>query len=451
MVSRREFIGTTAGAVGFAAMSAKSYGQIAGANERVNFAIIGLNGRGYAHLNGLKNNAKTSHVAYVCDVDSKILDKFCGAATKDLGYTPESTGDFRKILAMKNIDAITIATPDHWHAPMAIRGLQAGKHVYVEKPSSHNPREGELLIEAQKKYGKMVQVGDQQRSSPHTIEMIEKIHSGSLIGRAYYGKAWYAQARKSMGIGKQAPVPAALDWELWQGPAVRDAYYDNRVPYNWHWIRNYGTGEALNNGTHEVDIARWALDVDYPQRVTASGGRYAFADDWQFPDTMVTNFEYDGPGGNTVAGNAKGKMISWEGFSASGKEYYKRGRGVTIHGETGTVLIDREGYEVYDQKDKMVDSFVVPGHKGSTADLLSRDSMTDAHFGNFIAAIQTGEKLHSPIPIANVSVTILQLSNIAWEVGRELKLDTTTGHILGDADAMKKWGRAYAKGWEVVV
>ena len=172
------------------------------------------------------------------------------------------------------MDAITIATPDHWHAPMAIAGLQAGKHVYVEKPCSHNPAEGALLVEAQKKYGKLVQMGTQQRSSPHTIEIVDKIHNG-LIGRAYYAKAWYSNTRKSIGVGKEAPVPPQLDWDLWQGPAPRRPYKDNVQPYNWHWFRIWGTGETLNNGTHEVDVCRWALGVDYPKRVTSSGGRYA--------------------------------------------------------------------------------------------------------------------------------------------------------------------------------
>ncbi len=186
---------------------------------------------------------------------------------------------------------------------MAIAGLQAGKHVYVEKPCSHDPAEGALLVEAQKKYAKVVQMGTQQRSSPHTIEIVGKIHEG-LIGRAYYAKAWYSNTRKSIGFGKPAPVPPQLDWELWQGPAPRRAYTDNMQPYNWHWFRTYGTGEALNNGTHEVDVCRWALDVDYPQRITSTGGRYQFKDDWQFYDTMVTSFAYPD------------KMISWEGRAA---------------------------------------------------------------------------------------------------------------------------------------
>jgi predicted dehydrogenase len=443
MISRRTFLNGAAAGVAGAALgstlgsTAKSYAQIPGANERLNFAIFGLNGRGYAHLSSLKNNAQSARVSNVCDVDQKILDKFSAEAQKELGYSPATATDFRKVLESKDVDVITIAMPDHWHAPMAIYGLQAGKHVYVEKPSSHNPREGELLIEAQKKYGKLVQVGDQQRSSPHTIKIVQQIHDG-LIGRAYYAKAWYVNTRKSMGTGKDAAVPEWLNWELWQGPAPRSAYKDNIHPYNWHWLRRYGTGETLNNGTHEVDICRWALDVDYPNRVTANGGRYQYKDDWQFYDTLVTNFEYPD------------KMIDWEGRSCQGMKIYGRDRGSTIQGTTGTVLVDREGYEVYDWNGKKVDEFKT-GHESSSSDLLSRDSMTDLHFENLIAGIRTGEPLHSPIPIANVSVTILQLSNIAWIVNRELNLDTNTGHILDDSEAMKMWSREYEKGWEVRV
>jgi predicted dehydrogenase len=439
MFSRRTFInGVAVGAAGAALRStAKSYAQIIGSNERLNFAIFGLNGRGYAHLSGLKNNSKSARVSYVCDVDQKILDKFSAEAQKELGYAPATATDFRKVLASKDVDVITIAMPDHWHAPMAIYGLQAGKHVYVEKPSSHNPREGELLVEAQKKYGKLVQVGDQQRSSPHTIKIVQQIHDG-LIGRAYFAKAWYVNTRKSMGIGKETAVPEWLDWELWQGPVPRSAYKDNIHPYNWHWLRRYGTGEALNNGTHEVDICRWALDVDYPNQVTANGGRYQWKDDWQFYDTLVTNFVYPD------------KMLTWEGRSCQGMKIYGRDRGSVIHGTKGAVLVDREGYEVYDWNGKKIDEFTT-GKENSSSDLLSRDSMTDLHFENLINGIRTGEPLHSPIVIGNVSVTILQLSNIAWFVNRELNLDTKTGHILNDPEAMKMWSREYEKGWEVKV
>ena len=437
--TRREVL-SGMGVVGLAAISdlatgstAKSYAQILGANDRLNFALIGLNGRGYAHLSALKANQSTARVSHVCDVESNILKKFADTAQRELGYAPAAEKDFRKILEQKDVDAITIATPDHWHAPMAIAGLQAGKHIYVEKPCSHNPAEGALLVEAQRKYGKLVQMGSQQRSSPHTIEIVEKIHGG-LIGRPYFAKAWYANTRKTIGIGKEVPVPSTLDWDLWQGPAPRQPYRDNVQPYNWHWFKTYGTGETLNNGTHEVDVCRWALDVDYPNRVTASGGRYQFKDDWQFYDTLVTSFEYGD------------KLLSWEGKSCSGMKYYHRDRGATIIGTTGTVLVDRDGYEIYDLKGSKLSEYKT-GETTSSSDLIGRDSMTDAHFANFIAAIRTGEKLHAPISTGNVAVTMLQISNIAWEVNRELRLDPANAHIQNDPDAMKMWGREYEKGW----
>jgi predicted dehydrogenase len=435
MVNRREFLDTLAvGAAGLAIRAnAKSYAQILGSNSRLNFAVIGVNSRGYAHLSALQANKDTACITHVCDVDTKTMDKFAAETKQAMGEAPATQQDFRKILEQKDVDAISIASPDHWHTPMAIAGLQAGKHVYVEKPCSHNPAEGALLVEAQKKYGKLVQMGTQQRSSPHTIEIVEKIHGG-LIGRAYYAKAWYSNTRKTIGTGKPAPVPPQLDWDLWQGPAPRRPYTDNVQPYNWHWFRIYGTGETLNNGTHEVDVCRWALDVDYPERVTATGGRYQFQDDWQFYDTLVTSFDY------------KDKMISWEGKSCQGMKFYNRDRGAAIMGTTGTVVVDRDGYEIYDLNGKKTGEFNT-GKNTSSSDLRGADSMTDAHFKNFIGGIRSGEKLNAPIAVGNVSVTILQLSNIAWEVNRELALDTKDGKILGDPQAMKGWGREYEKGW----
>ena len=435
MVTRREFLDTLAvGAAGLAVGStAKSYGQILGSNDRVNFAVIGLNGRGYAHLSSLKASRKVARIAYVCDVDSNILKKFAVATEKEMGEAPATARDFRHILHEKDVDAITIATPDHWHAPMAIAGLQAGKHVYVEKPCSHNPAEGALLVQAQQKYGKLVQMGSQQRSSPHTIEIVKKIHDG-LIGRAYFAKAWYSNTRKSIGEGKKVPIPPQLYWDLWQGPAPRQPYTDNVQPYNWHWFRTWGTGETLNNGTHEIDVCRWALGVDYPQRITSSGARYHFKDDWQFYDTLMTSYTYED------------KMISWECKCCNGMQYYNRDRGSTIAGTNGTALVDRGGYEIYDLKGNKTSEFKT-GEETTSSDLTGQDSMTDLHFANFIAGIQRGTKLNAPIVVGNVAVTMLQLSNVAWEVNRELRLDTADGKVQNDAEAMKLWGREYETGW----
>ena len=239
MVTRREFIDALAASAASLAVAstAKSYGQILGSNDRLNFAVIGLNSRAYAHLSSLKANKRRrayltrlrrgcQHPAKVCRRDAEGNGRRCRSRRK-------TSAKFSK---RKDVDAITIATPDHWHAPMAIAGLQAGKHVYVEKPCSHNPAEGALLVEAQKKYGKLVQMGTQQRSSPHTIEIVDKIHDG-LIGRPYFAKAWYVNTRKSIGIGKEVPVPRTLDWDLWQGPAPRR-------PTKITFTRTTGTGSA---------------------------------------------------------------------------------------------------------------------------------------------------------------------------------------------------------------
>lgn len=433
--SRRDFMKIAAlGAAGMSlGFNAKSYSRIVGANERLHFAIIGLHGRAYGHMDGVRF-AKNAMITHVCDVDRRELDKFAQETEQSTGQAPARVRDFRKILENPQVDAITIATPEHWHAPMAIMSLQAGKHVYVEKPSSHNPHEGEMLIKAQQKYDKLVQVGNQQRSSPHTQEIMQKIHAG-LIGRPYFGKAWYSNTRKSIGVGKEVPVPDYLDWDLWQGPAPRRPYKDNVHPYNWHWFWHWGTGETLNNGTHEVDLCRWALQVDYPQRISANGGRYHFTDDWEFYDTLIANFEYED------------KLITWEGLSCQGKQNFGRSRGAAIYGTEGTVIVDREGYEVYTLNDKLIQEFKTDT-QNTTRDLMSRDEMTNLHFQNLIDAIRKGTPLHSPIEQGNISVTILQLANIAWKVGATLQIEPATGHIRNHKKAKALCKRKYEKGWE---
>ncbi len=436
--SRRDFLKTLAvGTAGVATgLHAKSYARILGANDRVNFAVIGLHGRGYAHLEAILANNNAA-ITYICDVDSRELEKFAGTVKEKSNQVPAQVKDFRKLLEAKDVDAITIATPEHWHAHMAIMGLKAGKHVYVEKPCSHNPAEGELLVRAQKKYNRLVQMGNQQRSSPHTIEIVRKIREG-LIGKAYFGRAWYCNTRKSIGIGKVVPVPPELDWELWQGPAPRRPYKDNIHPYNWHWFWHWGTGETLNNGTHEVDICRWALGVTYPSHLSATGGRYHFKDDWEFYDTLTANFDYDD------------RMITWEGLSCQGKQTFGRSRGALICGTEGSVIIDRDGYEVYSLDDKKTDERTA-GKSSSSADLLSIDAMTNEHFRNLIGGIRDGEKLRSPIDEGNISVTTLQLANIAWKVNRTLRLKREDGSVIDDSEAMSFWKREYQQGWELSI
>lgn len=436
MLTRRKFMGAALAAGAITPWTARSYAAIVGANERVQFAIIGLNGRGYAHLAAMKANRANARLTHVCDVDSIILDRFAAKAAAAQTEPFAKDKDFRRVLDSRDVDAITIATPDHWHAPMAILGMQASKHVYVEKPCSHDPHEGMMLVEAARKLGKQCQMGSQQRSSPHTQEIVGRIHSG-LIGKAYWAETWYTNTRKPIGIGKDIPVPATLDWDLWQGPAPRTAYRSNVHPYNWHWFRRWGTGETLNNGTHEVDVALWALGAIWPEHISANGGRYTAKDDWEFYDTL------------DVAMNYPDKLLTWKGDCCNGKTTYNRDRGVAIHGTEGTVIVDRAGYEVFDLKNKQTAAYKDPGYGiASSADLVGSDSMTNSHFGNFIDAIRTGAPLRQPVAQGNVAVTVLQLANVAYFTGRRLQIDPSSGSILHDPEAERMTRRAYEKGWE---
>lgn len=437
--SRRGFIKKTAVtgtglAMGF---SAKSYNRILGANDRINFGFAGLNGRGNALMAAVKETTNAEIVA-LCDVDSKVLEKVKGKAKEKMGASTTAYKDYRKMLASKDIDAFAIATPDHWHAPMAIDGVKAGKHVYVEKPCCHNPAEGELLVKAQQKYGMQVQMGNQQRSGAVTQQAIQLIHEG-LLGEVYHGKAWYANTRGSIGRGKIVDVPEHLDWDLFQGPAPRVHYRDNLVHYNWHWFWNWGTGESNNNGTHEMDICRWALGVEYPIKTNSSGGRFQFKDDWQFYDTQIVNFEFPG-----------NKMITWEGRSCNGLNFRGRGRGVTIHGTKGSMLIDRNGYIHYDLKGKVIEE-VKEQKASATTNTVGRGSLDDLHMANLCNGIRKGEMLNSPIEDGNKSNLMPHLANIAQECNAIIHTDPDTGHIIGHKKAQSMWARDYEPGWEPTI
>ena len=438
--SRRDFIKQTA--VGAAGISVGGFifpqtasSEILGANDRLNFGIVGMHSRGIENMKAAALSPNT-RIGYICDVDSRVVQKGVKLVHELTGKKPKAYTDIRKLLEEKDLDIITIATPEHWHAPMAIMGLQAGKHVYVEKPCSHNPRESELLIDAQRKYGKLVQMGNQQRSAPISIQAMKDIRDG-IIGEVYYGKAFYASNRGPIGRGKVVSVPKWLDWELWQGPAPRSGYRDNLVHYNWHWFWDYGTGEIHNNGTHEIDICRWALNVGYPEQVTSGGGRLFYEDDWEFPDTQVVNYKFPG-----------NKMINWEGRSCHGFELHNRGRGVTLHGTKGTILLDRNEYIVYDDKKKEVKHFFEE-EKSATIDVRGGGILDLKHMENFLNAIRFGEKQNSPIDDAAISTHLCHLGNISQKVGRTLNIDARNGKVLDDEKATNMWSREYEPGWEI--
>ena len=439
--SRRDFIkkaaiGTAGMTLGGIALSTKSYANVLGTNDRINFAIVGMNGRGKALAKAVAASKNTS-IKYVCDVDSRVIEEAIGMVKDMTGNKPKGNEDIRKILEDKDVDALAIATPDHWHAPMAIMGVQAGKHVYVEKPCSHNPHEGELLVKAQKQTGKIIQMGNQQRSAATSQMAIKDIRDG-LIGEPYFGKAWYANQRGPIGEGKKIEVPGWLNWELWQGPAPRKDYQDTWVHYNWHWFWHWGTGEINNNGTHEIDVCRWALGVDHPERVTSAGGRYHYEDDWEFYDTQMTSYDFPG-----------NKTINWEGKSCNPFKYLNRGRGALIQGTKGSVIVDRGGYEAYDLGGELIKEEKEESKGGiKTSDTIGAGPLDVKHMTNFLNAIRKGDKQNSPIDEGAISNHLCHLGNIALETGQTLSIDPENGKIKDNEEAMKYWSRSYEPGWE---
>lgn len=442
MATRRDFIRTTSASAAALGLHASLFPQaglrgILGANEQVVCACIGIRSRGKAHVLAI-NAYPNATLKYNCDVDDTILEEHNAWCEKRLGSVPQVEKDFRRILDDPEVDAVFIATPEHWHAPMAIMALQAGKHVYVEKPCSHNPAENEMLVAAQKKYGKVVQMGNQQRSAKTSIQAIDDIRNG-VIGNVYKGEAYYSNNRGSIGTGKEVPVPATLDWELWQGPAPRTAYRDNVHPYNWHWFRRWGTGEIHNNGTHEIDICRWALGVDLPQRVSSFGGKFTYDDDWEFPDNQQATFEF-----------ADGKFITWTGHSRGIMKPERPGRGITIYGDKGTIELSRNYYKRYDLGGNPV-QFEFEPELSATTDTQGIGSLDVAHVANFFDAIRKGDVLAAPIDDASKSTMLCHLGNMAQDAGQDLTVDPATGKVLNSEKAMQSWSRSYEKGWELKV
>lgn len=411
--------------------------NILGANDRIHCAIAGVRSRGKAHAAAihLQKNAK---ILYSCDIDDTILDEHNQWSKENIGYVPKVEKDFRKLVENKEIDAIFIASPEHWHAPMSIMAMQAGKHVYVEKPCSHNPYENELLIAAQKKYGLKVQMGNQQRSALTSMRAVSDIRNG-IIGEVYKGEAYYSNNRGSIGIGKPAPIPQTLDWDLWQGPAPRTQYKDNIHPYNWHWFRNWGTGEVHNNGTHEIDICRWALGVDIPQSVTSFGGKYAYQDDWEFVDNQQVTFTYP-----------KGKFITWTGHSRGLIQPKQPGRGVTLYGSKGTIQLDRNFYKHFDLGGNLIKE-EFENVVSQTTDTRGQGGLDVNHVGNLFDAIREEKPLTAEIKDASISTLMCHLANMAQDAVETLHIDSTSGKVLNNDKIMQNWRRDYAPGWEPTV
>jgi predicted dehydrogenase len=421
-LDRRHFLGVSAAsglALGLAALPARA--EVKGANEKIIVGVMGTGGRGLGVAAAFEN-LQNVEVAYVCDVDRGRVEAAADAVSKVKSRTPKTVTDFRRILDDGKVDLLVVTTCNHWHAPAAILACAAGKHVYVEKPCSHNPREGELLVEASRKHKRQVQMGNQRRSWPGIIEAVQKVRDG-VIGRPYLAESFYQNNRPSIGKGKTTAVPEKLDYDLWQGPAPRRPFRDNYLHYSWHWFWHWGNGELGNNGIHMLDLCRWGLGVDYPIHVASTGGRYRYEDDQETPDTHLVSFSFEGR-----------KTITWEGLSCN-RQPAERTAEVIFYGEKGCLAIAGNGYTIYDEKGKEVSK--VAGTSSSDA----------LHFNNLLDGIRSGKPLHSEIEEGHKSTLLCHLGNISQRIGRSLRCDPRTGKC-DDKDGMALWSREYEKGWE---
>jgi predicted dehydrogenase len=423
------------GASAALSMSAASYARVLGANDRINVGVMGLNGRGQAIVHAF-NGTPGAQVTLLADVDAKVLEARAGEFVKQGQPPARGVRDYRALLDRRDIDVIAVTTPDHWHAKAAADAMDAGKHVYVEKPLGMAPAEGELLMDMQKRTGRVLQMGNQQRSSVETRQLVERVRAGEL-GDIYEAQTWYANARKSIGRGVEQAPPPHLDWDLWQGPRPRGAYRSNLVHYNWHWFWRYGTGEICNNALHEVDVARWLMDVEYPERVEARGARRFDLGDWEMYDTMDLELVYSG-----------GRTIRWDGHSVNGIERYGRGRGVLVYGTKGSAIVDRNGYEIYDLAGKRTSKVEAP-EMGATINTIGFGPLDTLHTTNLAETIRgTAKAQASPVRDSHISTTLCHLGNIAYRTGEALKIDPKTGRPASDA-AMKLWAVEYQPGWGI--
>lgn len=418
-----------------AIQSITSYNRILGANDRVRVGVVGLHSRG-SFLTDVALDHKGFEVAALCDVDSRTVDKQLTKVSAKQSTAPKTFKDFREMINQNDIDAVVIATADHTHAPFAVYALNAGKHVYLEKPSSFLPGEGEILVQMNHALPLQFQIGNQQRSSVITQEAIAMIHAGA-IGIPYEARAWYTNQRGTIGNGEEAPVPGWLDWDLWQGPAPRRPFRNNIVHYNWHWFRHWGTGEICNNAEHEIDIGIWALQKQYPNSVTSDGGRFHYTgDDWEFFDTQLVTYEFD-----------DNVRLVWDGRSCTNLQPFNRGRGTIIYGTTGSMLMDRNGYVQFDLAGKSIKERNEEKQTDGT-DITGEDILTVRHFDNWHRGISQSEKLNSPAAEAHVSNLMCHVGNMAQDAGRTLQMNPETGHVK-DPGIMKGWHRKYEPGWEI--
>jgi predicted dehydrogenase len=445
--SRRSFIkktalGSTGITLGAATLgfSAKSYNSIKGANDRINMSVIGVRGQGHGHLKRWAGMAKKDNVYLktICDVDQNLYAERIKTVSDLQGEKPGTEVDMRKVFEDKDIDAISIATPNHWHALATIWAAQAGKHVYVEKPCSHNVWEGRQMIEASRKYNRIVQVGFQNRSIDNVRKAMAALHNG-VIGDVYMAKGLCYKPRGSFGQSENSAPPAGLDYDKWLGPAAWRPYNEKRGHYNWHWHWNTGNGDTGNQGPHQFDVARWGMNADkHPVRVQSSGGYYKYTDcSQETPNTQSSVFEYE-----------DGKILQFEtrGLDTNGEGKYGVKIGNIFYGTEGYMEVNGSKWATYLGKkgepgpsseveggaDKVVEYLAAPGGGG--------------HYANFIAAVRSGNKsdLTCDIYEGFLSSALPQLANISYNLGgQSLDFNPSTEKFINNEGANDMLTRDY--------
>jgi predicted dehydrogenase len=417
-ITRRDFVKSSMAA---GAVMALPFSRVRGANEAVRVGVAGLRGQGRSHIGSFRGTAGVRVVA-LCDVDGNILDgevkKF-----KDRNEKVSAYIDCRKMLEDRSIDVVSIATPDHWHVPLAAYSIVAGKDVYVEKPLSHTIAEGRLLVSLARKHKRIVQHGTQSRSSEGLTEAIEYLQSGEL-GKVRMAKAVNSQFRGPIGRKADTEAPSHVNYELWLGPAPKRAFNPNRFHYNWHWFWDYGTGDAGNDGIHQIDIARWGLGVEMPKAVSCSGGQLFYNDDHETPDTQIATFEYDDA-------YLMFEMRLWTPYPHEGHE-----NGNIFYADNGKMSIGREGWQVTFKDGKAGPG----GPRGS-----------GSHVANFIKVVRSRRPsdLNADVEVGHCSAALCHMANIATRVGRRLRFDAKQERFIGDAEANAYLTKQYRKGFEL--
>ncbi|TKJ35988.1 MAG: dehydrogenase [Planctomycetes bacterium B3_Pla] len=417
-LTRRDFVKSSI--VGGVAL-AVPYSKTRGANGDIRVGVAGIHGRGGGLVREFHDISGVKVVA-LCDVDGKALDdrikEFKGRNEKVAGYE-----DYRRMLEDKSLDVVAIATPDHWHVPIAAASVVAGKDVYVEKPLSHTIAEGRLLVNLARKHGRMVQHGTQSRSSEGITQGIEYLKSGKL-GKIRMAKAINCQLRGPIGRVADSEAPPHVNYDLWLGPAPKRPFNKNRFHYNWHWHWDYGTGDTGNDGVHQIDIARWGLGVEMPNAVSCSGGQLFYDDDHETPDTQIATFEYDDV-------YLMYEMRLWTPYGLEGHD-----NGDVFYGDGGTLSIGRKGWQVTFKNGKAGPG----GPRGSYS-----------HAENFIKAVRSrkASDLNADVEVGHHSATLCHLANIAMRVGRRLKFDTKQERFIADTEANTYLTKKYRKGYEL--